>query len=357
MDYSQGRGRPATIGNRALTSGERSKRRLERLAARETAAGTMREELEGMHHELVAAGVPDRAADLAKILRKCALKAVAEYTRGTSMFFVQDGPKSSDPRDTAQHENRIVALADKIGSLASAEDPDYLEFEAILRQLHALGFFPDASLVSDVARAFTLDDDRPDPKDDFISEDDLLTFEGFLKYQAVDFAASTPEELAMWRGFFDEATRLRESSPKVGLMKLRPAPGEQKYAVAIRRETGLWLTMWIRCSPKGEVFIMYPRNGGNPHASFREGEHLGIYYGHGTSTGAVCNPKAFDGVVIVEPGVLGPKHGSVGVDLVEPEYEATWDRDIGSRFYLGRVHQRQVFPRNGRPSVVITIQH
>lgn len=71
--------------------------------------------------------------------------------------------------------------------------------------------------------------------DDFISEDDLSTFEGFLKYQAVDPATLTSDELAMWRSFFDDAAQRRESSPKVGLMKLRPAEaGEQRYGVALR---------------------------------------------------------------------------------------------------------------------------
>jgi hypothetical protein len=119
--------------------------------------------------------------------------------------------------------------------------------------------------------------------------------------------------------------------------------------------------MWVRCSPKGEIFVMYPRaDAGNPHASchldgtyhhksygsagirrtkqllnaaFRESEHLGLYMGHGKSTGAVCDPPAFDGLVIVEPGILGPKHGSVGIDLVAAGYEATWSRDIADRFY------------------------
>jgi hypothetical protein len=169
--------------------------------------------------------------------------------------------------------------------------------------------------------------------DDFISEDDLLTFEGFLKYQAVDPTVLTPDELAMWRSCFDEAAQGRESSPKVGLMKLRPAPGEQKYGVALPDGSDLWLTMWVRCSPKGEIFVMYPRaDGGNPHASyhldgtyhhksyghkgisqrtrqpltaaFTESEHLGLFAGHGKSTGAVCDPSAFDGLLIVEPGIL-----------------------------------------------------
>jgi hypothetical protein len=222
--------------------------------------------------------------------------------------------------------------------------------------------------------------------DDFISEDDLLTFEGWLRYQAADPTAITPEQLTEWQGLFDELVERRKTGPKVGLMKLQPVPGEQKYAVAIRDGSDLWLTLWVRCSRKGEIFVMYPRpdRDWQAHAShhldgtlhqksygtvgisvkrqplagpFRESEHLGTYAGHGPkSTGAVCDPTAFDGVVIVEPGILGPRDGSVGVDLVEPGYEPEWERGIGRRFYVSGVHQRKVFPRIGRPSVVITIQ-
>ena len=39
----------------------------------------------------------------------------------------------------------------------------------------------------------------------FISEDDLNTFEGWLRYQAVDVAKATPEELAMCRGLIHDA--------------------------------------------------------------------------------------------------------------------------------------------------------
>jgi hypothetical protein len=178
--------------------------------------------------------------------------------------------------------------------------------------------------------------------DDFISEDDLLTFEGWLRYQAADPTAMTPEQLTEWQGLFDELMERRKTGPKVGLMKLQPVPGEQKYAVAIRDGSDLWLTLWVRCSRKGEIFVMYPRpdRDWQAHASyhldgtlhqksygtvgisvkrqplagpFRESEHLGTYAGHGPkSTGAVCDPTAFDGVVIVEPGILGPRDGSVG---------------------------------------------
>jgi hypothetical protein len=169
-------------------------------------------------------------------------------------------------------------------------------------------------------------------------------------------------------------------------MKFRHVPGEQKYAVAIREGSDLWLTLWVRCNAKGKIFIMYPRPGresGDPHASyhltgifhqkthgramarqtrqpliaaFRGSEHLGMYSGHGKSSGAVYDSKAFDGAVIVEPGIIGSKHGSVGVDLVEPGYQPMWNRDISERFYFSGVHQREIFARDGHPSIVITIQ-
>jgi hypothetical protein len=90
--------------------------------------------------------------------------------------------------------------------------------------------------------------------------------------------------------------------------------------------------------------------------AFKESSHLGLFAGHGKSTGAVCDPKAFDGLVIVEPGILGPKHGSVGFDIVEPGYEQIWSRDFAGQFYFGKVVQREIFLRGNRPSVVITIQ-
>jgi hypothetical protein len=51
-------------------------------------------------------------------------------------------------------------------------------------------------------------------------------------------------------------------------------------------------------------------------------------------------------VVIVEPGILGPMHGSVVVDLVEAGHEPKPDPYFP---------QRQIFSRGERPSVVITI--
>jgi hypothetical protein len=86
---------------------------------------------------------------------------------------------------------------------------------------------------------------------EFISEDDLKTFEGWLRYQAVDAATATPDELAMWRGLFDEGSERSLGTPKVGLMKLQPKPGEHRYAVAVREGSDLWLTLWVKRSWKG----------------------------------------------------------------------------------------------------------
>jgi hypothetical protein len=66
---------------------------------------------------------------------------------------------------------------------------------------------------------------------DFISEDDLNTFEGWLKYQAVNPATLTPDELQQWRSYFDEAHR--NKNPKMGLMKLQARPGKKLYGVAV----------------------------------------------------------------------------------------------------------------------------
>ncbi len=105
---------------------------------------------------------------------------------------------------------------------------------------------------------------------DFISEDDLQTFEGWLRYQAVDASTTAPEELAMWRRLFEEARQRSATSPKVGLMKLQPVPDEHRYAVAVREGADLWLTLWVRRSRKGEFFIMLPRGDRDwdPHTSY-----------------------------------------------------------------------------------------
>ena len=184
---------------------------------------------------------------------------------------------------------------------------------------------------------------------DFVSEDDLNTFDGWLKYQAVDPTTLTPDQLKQWTSWFDENRKNKD--PQMGLLKLKARPGEKLYAVAVRDGDNLWLVLWVRRSGKGEFFVMVPRTkkGWDPHTSyhrdgtfhaksfdhkhtiqqrqpltgeFRGTEHLGAYGGYGPkSVGAICDPSAFAGVVEVPSGILGPKHGSIVVDLVEPGHE------------------------------------
>jgi hypothetical protein len=213
---------------------------------------------------------------------------------------------------------------------------------------------------------------------EFISEDDLKTFEGWLKWQGIDAATTTPEDLGMWRLSFDEARGRSLATPEVGLMKLQPVPGERRYAVAVREGSDLWLVLWVRRSRKGEFFVMMPRGDRdwNVHTSyhvdgtlhtksygrrvlsptkrqplrgtFRGTEDLGYFAGYGPkSVGAICNPAAFSQVVEVAHGVLGPSHGGVKVDLVEPGCDPT-------AFPWTNIARREVI-RDISPWVAITI--
>src|SRR5207248_1412283 len=108
-------------------------------------------------------------------------------------------------------------------------------------------------------------------KKEFFAEEDLDTFDGWCRYQAIDPKAVTPETVAEWRNVFEETREAALSTPKVGLMKFKPlAPGEFRYGVAIRNGDERWLTFWIRRSAKGEFFLMMPRGatGWDPHASY-----------------------------------------------------------------------------------------
>jgi hypothetical protein len=211
----------------------------------------------------------------------------------------------------------------------------------------------------------------------FISEDDLETFEGWMNFQGID-AASAPEELEMWQGIFDEARKRSSDTPKVGLMKLRPLSGEHRYAVAVRDGSDLRLALWVLRSRKGEFFVLLPRGDRdwNVHASyhldgtrhlksfdqkvlpatkcqpltgtFRGAESLVAFSGYGPkSVGAVCDPAAFSEVIEIAPGVLGPRDGAITVDLVEPGCNPP-------AYPWANIFRRE-FIRDKPPWVVITI--
>jgi hypothetical protein len=84
-----------------------------------------------------------------------ALRALARYTREHGHLFVREGPAMLSPSDAEQRRQAIEKQADAIDTLAvevEAGRASYAHFEEILRELHRLGFFPETSLVSAVAR-------------------------------------------------------------------------------------------------------------------------------------------------------------------------------------------------------------
>jgi hypothetical protein len=182
---------------------------------------------------------------------------------------------------------------------------------------------------------------------EYISEDDLNTYESWLKYQALDLSTLSEEEAIAVRELFDEDVRARTTARKLGRMKLK-RPGESTYAIAIRDGADLWLALWIKRSAKPEYFIFHPITDGNwnPHSSLHKDgtfhmksydkvmleprpkqrpsavkgtEHLGAYGGFGPkAVRAICDPADFTGIFEVPPCVLGPRNGMVTVDLIEP---------------------------------------
>jgi hypothetical protein len=77
-------------------------------------------------------------------------------------------------------------------------------------------------------------------------------------------------------------------------------------------------------------------------------ESLGAFGGYGPkSVGAICDPAAFSHVVEIGPGVLGPRHGTVAVDLVEPGCDP-------APFPWANVARQEVI-RDISPWIVITI--
>lgn len=85
-----------------------------------------------------------------------ALKAVAQYTRQHSLAFVTDGPRMLSPEQKARRKQNIESLADKLDELADMAGngkATYAQFENFLNKLNALGFFPQLSLISEVAKA------------------------------------------------------------------------------------------------------------------------------------------------------------------------------------------------------------
>jgi hypothetical protein len=89
--------------------------------------------------------------------------------------------------------------------------------------------------------------DEIEPVREFTSEDDLETFEGWLKYQGYDATAMAPDNLRTLREHYETLRQQILAMPKVGRMKLSAmASGEYRYGVAVRDDSGLWLTLCAR---------------------------------------------------------------------------------------------------------------
>lgn len=182
----------------------------------------------------------------------------------------------------------------------------------------------------------------------FIDEDELDEFDGWLNYQAIDSKTLSPEQRTQWLALFEKVQAHARSTPKVGAMKFseRESAGS-RFAIALEKDSVLFLALWIRRAPKGDIYVFYPHgsHGGNSHSSYhvdgryhhkgyghkrpiRRGqplnkhfsgiEHLGSFGGFGPkSNGAICIPDSFTSVMQVPDKVLGPRHGLVNVDLLE----------------------------------------
>jgi hypothetical protein len=135
---------------------------------------------------------------------------------------------------------------------------------------------------------------------DFISEDDLDTFEGWLRYQAVD---PNTTDLSQWRSTYDEAIKNR--SPAVGLMKVRRSPRSYLYAVAVR-DNGLWLVLWVTRT-SDQVFAMMPRGDrkADIHASYHRNGKVHMKGNGRKSSVRQLQPldSAFRGQSILAPSV------------------------------------------------------
>jgi hypothetical protein len=140
-----------------MTATERSKRRDARFGAATAASELLSQRLGTLHGELRAAGLPEWASKVAEISRSAALRAAAEYARRNAGFYATNGARMHTPEERAQHIQHIVALADQVDALADiAGSLAYPQFQAILDDMHKAGFWPETSLVSEVARTIHL---------------------------------------------------------------------------------------------------------------------------------------------------------------------------------------------------------
>src|ERR1700729_2361442 len=206
----------------------------------------------------------------------------------------------------------------------------------------------------------------------------LDTFESFLKQQQLDEEPLTPEAEFILRAEYERRRRVAMAHDPTTLFRQPCKAGEYRYAVAIADGADLWLTLVVRRGPRGDCFVLVPRDSTpwNPHASYhRDGtyhhkshdmklmshkrqplqgftgtEHLGSFGGHGVGT-AICDPAAFTSVLVIPTGILEGIRGCVLVDLVEPGVSSSaLHRDLPGR----RIVKEETY-RDCTPWVVVAI--
>jgi hypothetical protein len=176
----------------------------------------------------------------------------------------------------------------------------------------------------------------------------MRTFEEWMDYQAVDVTSLGEDELKAWRSDYDascEAQRQR----KIWTPRVRANVQDLLYAAAVRDASDLWLALWVKRTPKGDYFVMFPSDkpDWDPHASYhRDGRFHHKSHDRkmiasqrqvpgpgfkGTeqmlttpldlesvqSGKTVCDPSQFTGVLEIPGEILHQGGHTVAVDLTE----------------------------------------
>jgi Helix-turn-helix len=83
------------------------------------------------------------------------LRGLAGHVRATSGTFVRTGPRLLSPSETKTRTAQIEALADRLETLATAQDAavDVRQVEQVLAEMRSLGKHPPESLINNIAQA------------------------------------------------------------------------------------------------------------------------------------------------------------------------------------------------------------
>ncbi|HET9390981.1 MAG TPA: hypothetical protein VFO44_15140, partial [Steroidobacteraceae bacterium] len=98
--------------------------------------------------------------------------------------------------------------------------------------------------------------------------DFLNSFEQWLEHQKLPGPLTAEIETLLRRQYEAAVSRASAHDPDLWMRK-PPQPGEYRYAVVIDDGADQWVTLCVKRSPKGEYFVLIPRDGEwDPHASY-----------------------------------------------------------------------------------------